>query len=67
MMSRGRFLSLEEARKAKQLGRFAKETPYTVGDAAQFDTLLTAMALGEPPKPSGKRTAKRRASRKGSS
>ena len=42
-MSRGRYLSLEEARKLKQLDRFAKEHP-SEGDQEQFDTLFIAMA-----------------------
>ena len=42
-MARGRCLSLEEARKAKQLDRFAKERP-TEGDEAEFDALLNRMA-----------------------
>jgi hypothetical protein len=48
-MSRGEHLSLEEARKLKQLDRFAKEHP-SEGDERQFDRLLDAMASGKPPK-----------------
>jgi hypothetical protein len=42
-MSTGKYLSLEEARKAKKLGRFAKEHAST-GDEARFNALLGAMA-----------------------
>ena len=42
-MARGKYLSLEEARKAKQLDGFAKEHP-TKGRKKQFDELLTRMA-----------------------
>ena len=41
-MSRGKYLSLEEARKEKKLERFAKEHP-SEGDAELFDDLLGAM------------------------
>lgn len=47
-MSRGKYLSLEEARKAKQLSRFAREYP-SEGDAEKFDRLFRAMAGGKPP------------------
>ncbi len=46
-MSRGKYLSLEEARKLKQLDRFCKEHPSTADEAA-FDELLDAMAKGKP-------------------
>jgi hypothetical protein len=49
-MSTGKYLSLEEARKAKKLDRFAKEHPST-GDAARFGGLLDAMAKGEASQP----------------
>jgi len=42
-MARGKYLSLEEARKAKKLNRFADEHP-TEGDEAAFDRLLDRMA-----------------------
>lgn len=48
-MSRGKYLSLEEARKKEQLEQFAKEHPST-GDEEKFDALLGAMAK-ETPKP----------------
>jgi hypothetical protein len=48
-MSRGKYLSLEEARKAKQLDRFAKEHQ-SEGDRAAFAALLGAMAT-KPEKP----------------
>jgi hypothetical protein len=42
-MSRGKYLSLREARKKKQLKRFAEEHPST-GDEEQLDSTLDAMA-----------------------
>lgn len=42
-MSRGKYLSLEEARKANQLDRFAKEHP-SEGDEKAFDEALRRMA-----------------------
>jgi hypothetical protein len=50
-MSRGRYLSLEEARQRGLLERFAKEHP-SEGDESLFDRLLEAMARSEPPKSS---------------
>lgn len=50
-MSRGKHLSLEEARKAGKLEQFAKEHP-SEGDAEAFDALFQAMAKGKPRKPS---------------
>lgn len=44
-MARGKYLSLEEARKAGKLDQFAKEHPAT-GDAAAFDALKDAMLKG---------------------
>ncbi len=44
-MSCGKHLSLEEARKEKQLDRFAKEHP-SEGDKSTFDKLFTAMTGG---------------------
>ena len=38
-MARGKYLSLEEARKAKKLDRFAEEHP-TKGSKKEFDALL---------------------------
>ncbi len=52
-MARGKYLSLEEARKLKLLSRFCKEHP-SVGDPDRFERLLDAMAHGGPP------TSKRR-------
>jgi len=47
-MSRGKHLSLEEARKKKGgLARFAKEHP-SEGDESLFDRLLRLMAGGKP-------------------
>ena len=42
-MARGKYLSLEEARKGGLLDRFAKEHP-SEGDEELFDRLLDAMA-----------------------
>lgn len=42
-MSRGKYLSLEEARKLKRLNQFAKEHPST-GDEKLFDDLFVVMA-----------------------
>ena len=42
-MSRGKYLSLEEARKAGRLDRFAKEHP-SEGDRARFNRLLDEMS-----------------------
>jgi hypothetical protein len=46
-MSRGKYLSLEEARKTGQLERFAKEHP-AIGDEEFFDDLLGAIAKENP-------------------
>ncbi|GFO83194.1 MAG: hypothetical protein A49_28210 [Methyloceanibacter sp.] len=47
-MARGKYLSLDEARKKKGgLARFAKEHP-SEGDESRFDRLLRAMAGGKP-------------------
>lgn len=45
-MSRGKHLSLEEARKEGKLKQFAKEHPST-GNKRLFDKLFEAMAKGE--------------------
>lgn len=45
-MSTGKYLSLEEARKEKQLDRFAKEHQ-SKGDEEEFDRLLGAMVAPE--------------------
>lgn len=47
-MSRGKHLSLEEARKQGLLKRFAKEHPNET-DAERFERLLKAMASGKTP------------------
>ena len=44
-MSRGKYLSLEEARKSGKLKQFAKEHP-SKGDGVVFDRLLDAMTKG---------------------
>ncbi len=57
-MSRGKHLSLEEARKKDQLKQFAKERP-SKGDEKLFDETLKRMAI-KPKKPkSGGRTSKK--------
>lgn len=58
-MSRGKYLSLEEARNAGKLARFAKEHP-SEGDKAALDATLEAVALGKPR--AGSRTSTRDAS-----
>jgi hypothetical protein len=45
-MAAGKYLSLEEARRKKQLERFAKEHP-SAGDEKAFDALLEAMTKGK--------------------
>ena len=49
-MSRGKHLSLEEARKQGKLDQFAKEHP-SKGDKEKFDRLLESMAKGKKKKP----------------
>jgi hypothetical protein len=49
-MSRGKYLSLEEARNDKALDHFTKEHP-SQGDKDAFDGLLKAMASAKPRKP----------------
>jgi hypothetical protein len=44
-MSRGKYLSLEEARKYGELNRFAKEHPMKA-DRDRFERLLEAMSQG---------------------
>ena len=46
-MSRGKYLSLEEARKTGKIKQFCKEHPST-GDRDVFDALLDAMTKGKP-------------------
>lgn len=48
-MSRGKYLSLEEARKQGKLDRFAKEHP-SEADKDRFERLLDAACQGEPAK-----------------
>ncbi len=48
-MSRGRYLSLEEARKSGKLDQFAKEHP-SEGDEKQFDRAFERMAKAEKEK-----------------
>ena len=47
-MARGKYLSLEEARKLKRLDRFAKEHP-SEGDEQKFDELFERMAFSKKP------------------
>jgi hypothetical protein len=54
-MSRGKYLSMEEARKKNQLERFAKEHP-SEGDKKQFDQLFKAMAKPVAQKKSKKKS-----------
>jgi hypothetical protein len=49
-MAVGKYLSLEEARKGKELKRFADEHQ-SVGDKRKFEDLMKAMATTQPPKP----------------
>jgi hypothetical protein len=44
-MSRGKYLSLEEARNEGKLEQFAKEHP-SEADSARFKSLLEAMSKG---------------------
>ena len=48
-MARGKYLSLEEARKDGTIKRFCKEHP-SKGDWGRFNRLFDAMAHGEPPR-----------------
>jgi hypothetical protein len=52
-MSRGKYLSLEQARHRGLLERFAKKHP-SEEDERLFDRLLEAMAQGERPKATAK-------------
>ncbi len=49
VMSIGKYLSLEEARKHKLLSRFCKEHP-SQGDKNLFQRIFEAMATGVAPK-----------------
>ena len=57
-MARGKYLSLEEARRSGKIERFCKEHP-SKGDRGQFDRLFEAMARGGPPTPKRKAKAAR--------
>jgi hypothetical protein len=46
-MSRGKYLSLEEAQKEGKIDRFAAEHPST-GDEDKFEAALRLMAGGKP-------------------
>ena len=56
-MARGKYLSLEEARKAGKIKQFCKEHP-SKSEGDRFARLLDAMTRGEPPKkkPKGDQT-----------
>ncbi len=47
-MARGKYLSLEEARKGGTIKQFCKEHP-SKGDKKAFEKLFDAMASGKPP------------------
>ena len=51
-MSRGKYLSLEEARNQNKLARFAKEHP-SEGDEDVFDQVLGRIAQGRSEKEKG--------------
>lgn len=57
-MSRGKYLSLEEARNQNDLKQFAKEHP-TKGDVKLFDEMLDRMAPPVKKPKSGGRTSKK--------
>ena len=57
-MARGKYLSLEEARKTGQIDRFCKEHP-SKSEGTRFERLLDAMCRGEPPSPRRKAKAAR--------
>lgn len=61
-MSRGKHLSLSEARKSGKLERFAKEHP-AVGDRDEFEKLLGAMTTGKKPKKASRAAKTSRPSR----
>ena len=48
-MARGKYLSLDEARRMGRLDQFCKEHP-SYGDKKIFDRALEAMAAGKPSK-----------------
>jgi hypothetical protein len=58
-MSRGKYLSLEEARKKGQIDRFCKEHP-TTGDRSLFDHILDGL-IKNPSKASGTSSRAKRA------
>ncbi len=74
-MSRGKHLSLEEARRLGKMKQFMRETEYQVADGAAFEDTLRRMATAglDPQQPkaglkaSRKRKATGRTSRKGAS
>ena len=50
-MARGKYLSLEEARKLGKIDQFCKEHP-SEAERERFEALLDAMCHGNPPKSS---------------
>jgi hypothetical protein len=58
-MSRGKYLSLPEARKKRQLDRFAKEHPST-GDADELERVIREMA--KKPESAGRTSRKKETS-----
>lgn len=58
-MSRGKYLSLEEARNSGKIAQFATEHPSTA-DKEQFEGLLSSMceAKDSPPKAKEKKSVK---------
>jgi hypothetical protein len=56
-MSRGKYLSLPEARKKRQLDRFAKEHP-SEGDADQLESLIGKMSGAKTPESDGQTSKK---------
>lgn len=54
-MARGKYLSLEEARRMGQLDQFCKEHP-SKGDREALERALEAMALQKPPASGGTST-----------
>jgi hypothetical protein len=56
-MSVGKYLSLEESRKAKKLDRFAKEHP-SEGDQERFERLLGKMVEGDTKTPKATKKGK---------
>ena len=56
-MSRGKYLSLEEARQQEKLDQFVKEHP-NEGDQEAFNALMKGMAHGDRPTSAKKATSR---------